>query len=64
MIFLVIRDVICQWFWLMTSLLLKIIGNLTRDQKALFTVTHALFFMSFSQEVFPNECKDTWITHV
>ena len=41
---------ICQWFSLVTSSLVKIVAkyHLTRDQKSLFRVTHALLVKSLS----------------
>ena len=46
--FLVTREVICQWFSLVTFChsWKSLVSHPTRDQKLLFTVAHALFFTS------------------
>ena len=46
---LVTRDVLCQWFSLMTSSLLQIVDKSPQAwPKSLFTVTRALFYMSIT----------------
>ena len=66
--FLVTREVICQWFSLVTSSLVKIIGKSPHSwpKKSLFTVTHALFFISWCpifksglQRICPISSMDT-----
>ena len=57
------RDAICQWFSLVTCENNLQIASLVTP-KSLFTVTHALFFISFARKLYGVNCEnfgETWL---